>query len=88
MNRIGHEQKGRAQAVRVPKETLKYRFVAKLQSIAHETSNSHFTLGNLYKIANDMRLKTASFEDLIDSLNNQGYLLKRGNKIYKLATHA
>ena len=60
------------------------RFISELQRISHETSNSRFTFDNLFKIASQMRLEYDRFEDLIDTLNNQGFLLKCGNRIYKL----
>ncbi len=62
------------------------RFIAELQKIAFDGSNAHFSYDNLYKIASDIRLQYDRFEDLIERLNSQGYLLKRGNKMYKLAT--
>ena len=40
----------------------------------------------LSKIAQDMGLKVDNFRDFVDTLNNQGYLLKKGNRLYSLAT--
>ena len=62
------------------------RFVAELQTLADRTFNNLFTSQQLYQLSKDMQLRVANFEDFLDSLNNQGYLLKKGNKVFKLQT--
>ena len=66
--------------------THTHRFVAELNRIAGETYNSLFTLQQLRGIAGDMGLRIDGFEDFVDSLNNQGYLLKKGARVYQLQT--
>jgi DNA helicase MCM8 len=62
------------------------KFVAELQALAERTFNNLFTTQQLYQLAKDMQLRVTNFEDFVDSLNNQGYLLKKGNQVYKLLT--
>ncbi|KAJ3299798.1 DNA replication licensing factor mcm8 [Borealophlyctis nickersoniae] len=62
------------------------RFIAELHKIAQHTGNSRFTYENLYSISLEMRLRCDAFQDFVDSLNNQGYLLKKGHRIYQLST--
>jgi DNA helicase MCM8 len=62
------------------------RFIGRLQKIAEENLNSVFTLQQLYEISQELGIKVSNFEDFIDSLNTQNYLLKKGNRTYKLMT--
>jgi len=32
----------------------------------------------------ELQLKTANFDEFVDMLNQQGFLLKRGNRVYKV----
>jgi len=34
----------------------------------------------------ELNIRVANFEDFIESLNYQGYLLKKGNRVYKVQT--
>ncbi|XP_033753343.1 DNA helicase MCM8-like [Pecten maximus] len=62
------------------------KFVAALQKIAEQTYNSIFTIPQLRQISKDIGLNIMDFEGFISSLNNQGYLLKKGAKVYQLQT--
>ncbi|KAJ3046052.1 DNA replication licensing factor mcm8 [Rhizophlyctis rosea] len=62
------------------------RFVAELHKLAQNSGNARFTYENLYTLAQEMRLNYDNFQDFVESLNNQGYLLKKGNRIYQLST--
>lgn len=60
------------------------RFVAALQDIAKRTCVNRFNYDQLYSVASDIRLQYDRLQDLIDTLNNQGYLLKKGPKLWEL----
>jgi len=62
------------------------RFVAELQNIVERTFNNLFTTQQLYQLGKDLGVGVKNFDDFIDSLNNQGFLLKKGNRVYKLST--
>uniref|UniRef100_T1JGS4 DNA helicase MCM8 n=1 Tax=Strigamia maritima TaxID=126957 RepID=T1JGS4_STRMM len=59
-------------------------FIAALDKIAERTANSLFTEQQMRAVAQDMKL--GNFENLLDTLNNQNYLLKKGPRVYKLLT--
>lgn len=56
------------------------RFVAELSRISEREYNS------LFIVAKDIRLQIRSFDDFVFSLNNQGFLLKKGPRVYQLQT--
>ncbi|KAJ1909377.1 DNA replication licensing factor mcm8, partial [Tieghemiomyces parasiticus] len=62
------------------------RFVAHLQKVADETYNDTFTLQQLRQEAQRINLNCKDFQDFVDALNNQNYLLKKGPKSYRLTT--
>ncbi|KAK7103109.1 DNA helicase MCM8-like [Littorina saxatilis] len=62
------------------------KFVAALQRVAEQTYNSIFTVQQMRQIANDIGLQMMDFDGFITSLNNQGFLLKKGTKVYQLQT--
>ncbi|KAK9663783.1 DNA replication licensing factor mcm8, partial [Basidiobolus ranarum] len=62
------------------------RFIARLQSISESTYNNRFTYQQLYQIASEMNLRLDNFNDFVDTLNNQSYLLKKGPRVYQLTT--
>ncbi|XP_007950670.1 DNA helicase MCM8 [Orycteropus afer afer] len=62
------------------------RFISALNSIAERTYNNLFQLHQLRQIAKDLNIQVVDFENFIGSLNDQGYLLKKGPKIYQLQT--
>ncbi|XP_052226288.1 DNA helicase MCM8-like isoform X2 [Dreissena polymorpha] len=62
------------------------RFIAALQKISDQTYNSIFTIQQMQQIAKDMGMTIPDFGSFISSLNNQGFLLKKGPKVYQLQT--
>lgn len=62
------------------------RFISALNSIAERTYNNIFQFHQLRQIAKELNIQVADFENFIGSLNDQGYLLKKGPKIYQLQT--
>ena len=63
---------------------LAKRFVGELERVAEQTAQSTFTQQALFQIARDLHLPIPNLAEFIQSLNYQGYLLKRGNNSYKL----
>ena len=61
------------------------RFLAELKRVAEGTGQQDFSHQEMYQIATEMRLQMTSFQDLIDGLNLQGFLLRKGNQRYKLS---
>ncbi|ESO83521.1 hypothetical protein LOTGIDRAFT_207337 [Lottia gigantea] len=62
------------------------KFIAALQRIAEQTYNSIFTVDQIRQIAKDINILVTDFEGFISSLNNQGFLLKKGQRVYQLQT--
>ncbi|KAK2567403.1 DNA helicase MCM8 [Acropora cervicornis] len=62
------------------------RFVAELSRVSEREYNSLFTVDQMRGIAKDLRLRIRNFEDFVYSLNNQGFLLKKGPRVYQLQT--
>jgi DNA helicase MCM8 len=61
-------------------------FVSLLNQRTKVTFNNVFTMGELFNLAREANLNVPSFEDFIETLNFQGYLLKQGGGTYKLQT--
>ncbi|XP_065748057.1 DNA helicase MCM8 isoform X3 [Phocoena phocoena] len=62
------------------------RFISALNNIAERTYNNLFQFHQLRQIAKELNIQVADFESFIGSLNDQGYLLKKGPKVYQLQT--
>ncbi|NXL39459.1 MCM8 helicase, partial [Glaucidium brasilianum] len=62
------------------------KFVSALNSIAERTYNNLFDLQQLRQIAKELQIRVSDFESFIGSLNDQGYLLKKGSRVYQLQT--
>uniref|UniRef100_A0A8D1F4G2 DNA helicase MCM8 n=1 Tax=Sus scrofa TaxID=9823 RepID=A0A8D1F4G2_PIG len=62
------------------------RFISALNNIAEKTYNNLFQFQQLRQIAKELNIQVADFENFIGSLNDQGYLLKKGPKVYQLQT--
>ncbi|KAJ2721935.1 hypothetical protein GGI07_003639 [Coemansia sp. Benny D115] len=62
------------------------RFVARLHKISEETYNNMFTFTMMHSIATEMGLRFTNFNDIVDKLNNQNYLIKKANRTYQLTT--
>ncbi|KAJ2814606.1 DNA replication licensing factor mcm8 [Coemansia furcata] len=63
------------------------RFVERLHKISEETYNNMFTYDMLLRTATEMNLRFSNFQDVIDKLNNQSYLIKKGPRSYQLMTY-
>jgi DNA helicase MCM8 len=62
------------------------RFIAELNRISETTFNSLFSVPQMKDIAKKIGIQVSNVIDFIGSLNNQGYLLKKGPKTYQLQT--
>ncbi|CAL4067285.1 unnamed protein product, partial [Meganyctiphanes norvegica] len=62
------------------------KFVSALQRMADATYKSIFSLDEMRQIAKQCKVEVRNFGDFISSLNHQGYLIKKGNKVYQLTT--
>ncbi|XP_060642079.2 DNA helicase MCM8 isoform X2 [Anolis sagrei] len=62
------------------------RFVSALHGIAERTYNNLFEFQQLRQIAKEVNIKVTDFENFISSLNDQGYFLKKGPRLYQLQT--
>ncbi|XP_075339377.1 DNA helicase MCM8 [Odontesthes bonariensis] len=62
------------------------RLVNALHSHAQRTSQKQFDLQMLRSIADKLNIKVMDFQGLLSSLNEQGFLLKKGPKLYQLQT--
>ncbi|KAK9541232.1 hypothetical protein VZT92_001293 [Zoarces viviparus] len=62
------------------------RLVNALHLHAQRTNQTQFDLQTLRSVANKMNIKVMDFEGLVSSLNEQGFLLKKGAKLYQLQT--
>uniref|UniRef100_A0A3B4VE39 DNA helicase MCM8 n=1 Tax=Seriola dumerili TaxID=41447 RepID=A0A3B4VE39_SERDU len=62
------------------------RLINALHSHAQRTSQKQFDLQMLRSIADRLNIKVMDFEGLVSSLNEQGFLLKKGSKLYQLQT--
>eukprot|EP01138_Halocafeteria_seosinensis_P007963 gb/GECG01008136.1/.p1 GENE.gb/GECG01008136.1/~~gb/GECG01008136.1/.p1 ORF type:complete len:855 (+),score=103.16 gb/GECG01008136.1/:1-2565(+) len=64
-------------------------FVKALSHAASRKRNSMFTKEEMSELAKDMNLQTfreGGFDDFLDVLNQQNYLLKKGGRLYQLLT--
>lgn len=59
------------------------RFVMALHTEAERSGRDMFTMTELRRVAQNIQLKIPLFEDFIDMINQQNFLLKR-NKCYQL----
>ncbi|XP_074065588.1 DNA helicase MCM8 isoform X1 [Macrotis lagotis] len=62
------------------------KFISALNTIAERTCNNLFQYQQLRQISKELNIQVADFENFISSLNDQGYLLKKGPKVYQLQT--
>uniref|UniRef100_A0AAY4CGP3 DNA helicase MCM8 n=1 Tax=Denticeps clupeoides TaxID=299321 RepID=A0AAY4CGP3_9TELE len=62
------------------------KFVAALNQIAERTHKNTFEYQQLRQLAVDLNVQVVDFESFVSALNEQGYLLKKGHKIYQLQT--
>ncbi|KAG9335804.1 hypothetical protein JZ751_003636 [Albula glossodonta] len=62
------------------------KFVAALNQIAERTYKTTFELQQLRQLSRELNIQVVDFEGFISALNEQGYLLKKGTKVYQLQT--
>ncbi|KAM3606786.1 uncharacterized protein V6R79_023226 [Siganus canaliculatus] len=62
------------------------RLVNALHSQAQKTNQKQFDLQTLRSLAVRLNIKVMDFEGLVNSLNEQGFLLKKGPNLYQLQT--
>ncbi|XP_045612321.2 DNA helicase MCM8 [Procambarus clarkii] len=62
------------------------KFVAVLQKMSDKTYKSMFSIDEMRQLARQANVQVGDFGDFIASLNHQGYLLKKGPKVYQLLT--
>lgn len=62
------------------------KMIAALTRVSDQTYNSMFTVQQMRDIAKECNIQVRDFEDFISSLNNQGFLLKKGPRVYHLQT--
>ncbi|XP_069568999.1 DNA helicase MCM8 [Brachyistius frenatus] len=62
------------------------RLVNALHSHAQRTNQRQFDMQTLRSMADRLKIKVMDFEGLLSSLNEQGFLLKKGAKLYQLQT--
>lgn len=61
------------------------RFVTALQRVKSQRGTDIFTTQELSEVAQAIKIQVASFDDFLETLNLQQFLLKKGNRTYKLA---
>ena len=66
------------------KGSAKKKLVAAMEQYANSTGNKLFSVDLIKQFAMEVGLATPKFRDVLDSLNNQGYLVKKGPDLYKL----
>ncbi|XP_074531803.1 DNA helicase MCM8 [Halichoeres trimaculatus] len=62
------------------------RLVNALHMHAQRTNQNQFDLQMIRSVADRLNIKVMDFEGLVSSLNEQGFLLKKGAKLYQLQT--
>ena len=66
-------------------QKMVHAFVKELQKQARQRGDADFTKSDMWAIAQQLKfIPASSFEDFIDSLNHQGYLLRNSNKSWKV----
>lgn len=62
------------------------RLVEKLHRISEQTYNNIFSYDMLLQTATEMNLRFSNFHDVVDRLNNQNFIIKKGPRTYQLTT--
>eukprot|EP00112_Aurelia_sp_Birch-Aquarium-sp1_P024736 Seg796.9 transcript_id=Seg796.9/GoldUCD/mRNA.D3Y31 product="DNA helicase MCM8" protein_id=Seg796.9/GoldUCD/D3Y31 len=62
------------------------RFVTELTKISERDRNSLFNVDQMRQIATVLKLQTGNFQDFIESLNAQNFIIKKGSRLYQLQT--
>ncbi|KAH9332145.1 hypothetical protein KI387_043726, partial [Taxus chinensis] len=59
------------------------RFLSALQRRSELQQKACFSISELYLLADEISLRVADVDTLIENLNSAGYLLKKGHKTYQ-----
>ncbi|XP_068237217.1 DNA helicase MCM8-like [Palaemon carinicauda] len=62
------------------------KFIAALQRMSDNTYKSTYSIDELRQLARQVNIQVSDFRDFLESLNHQGYLLKKGSNVYQLMT--
>lgn len=62
------------------------KFISALTTISQQTSSSYFTIQQMKQVCKELNIQIQDFDNFLFSLNNQGFLLKKGPKLYQLQT--
>ena len=62
------------------------KFIAFLSRSAETQSKKLFSINEMREVAKTAGLDTFGFNEFVDSLNNQGFLIKKGRNLYQLQT--
>ena len=62
------------------------RFISILQKVAERNRNAIFSAQEMRQISKEANIQIKYFEAFLESLNNQGYILKKGPRMYHLQT--
>jgi DNA helicase MCM8 len=81
----GNTNKGRKGSGNSKSARVK-NYVSELITISSRTGETEFTTEQLQALYNTMKIEQVSFRDLLDALNEHGYLLKRASKYRLLVT--
>lgn len=73
---------GRATGMSRSKE--KRQFVAALEAEASRTNSPMFTKADLKRVAESIGINMTDFDGLLDSINHQGFMLKKGPRSWQL----
>jgi hypothetical protein len=60
-------------------------FIVALKREKERTGQDVFTMTDLRRVADNVGVRVDNFQDFIDTLNYQNFLLKRGTRSYSLA---
>ncbi|XP_065065027.1 DNA helicase MCM8-like [Rhopilema esculentum] len=62
------------------------KFVTELTKVAERNRNSLFNVDQMKQIAAVLKIQTGNFQDFIEGLNAQNYIIKKGPRLYQLQT--
>lgn len=62
------------------------KFIGGLNQLSEKTCKSTFSVSEMKQLIKQMNLKVPDFGDFLANLNHHGYLIKKGQGVYKLST--
>jgi DNA replicative helicase MCM subunit Mcm2 (Cdc46/Mcm family) len=60
--------------------------IGALNKLARQRGSNRFTRDEIEKVVTELRLQVGSLTDLIETMNQQSYILKKGHRVYQLLT--